>query len=260
MNANTNNESKELIIDFRVQEFTGFYSGKWSLDDEFDNAIDDYCMEHGIDKNKLTHDCGYWHLDREEFDEYFGTMYAEYLQKWYEKIFGKTFTFEYNRITHPKEYNFANDALFLTMTIKDKEKFFKKLNKKIRENYDMFCDMVANNHTSYSGFMSYMSNDADEWIDNLIQNDTNHPYLECAMEYIAYLELGENSDELKEFDYDLDCAIWYDMYNDGCYYPSSYIRPDEEAQQELDELEAEAIKQAKIKEANKYQLGFDFKD
>ena len=62
----------------------------------------------------------------------------------------------------PREYNFQNDKIIVDYVLTDINVF--KIKDYLFSNYDAFKRYINENYTSYDGFMSFHSNNADEWL------------------------------------------------------------------------------------------------
>lgn len=66
------------------------------------------------------------------------------------------------KLQSPKEYNFSNDMIIVDYALTSKNVFHIK--SYLLKNYDAFSRYIKDNYTSYDGFMSYHSNNAEEWL------------------------------------------------------------------------------------------------
>ena len=88
----------------------------------------------------------------------------------------------------PKFYNYSNDQLDFTIDI-DKRELFKTLNS--LDNKE-FKDFLKENYSSYSGFISFTSNNYDELYDKAIMGDEQS--IGAILTYLL-------KDELKDIEY-----------------------------------------------------------
>jgi hypothetical protein len=88
----------------------------------------------------------------------------------------------------PEYYNYSNDQLDFTIDI-DKRELFKTLNS--LDNKE-FKDFLKENYSSYSGFISFTSNNYDELYDKAIMGDEQS--IGAILTYLL-------KDELKDIEY-----------------------------------------------------------
>lgn len=145
--------------------FTGFY-GTWfeCSDATIKDEIDHHRTETGND------DLSYDDLD---FD------FADYNKRVAEKCVGviwnelklhfdldpKDFDIEFEGIVSPKFYNYSNDSI--NVVFKLNKDIFSKIVSYLYTYIDDFKEHIKENYTNRSGFISYYSNDANEWLDSL---------------------------------------------------------------------------------------------
>lgn len=190
--------------------FSGFYETLWD---------ERYAVESEAER------LGYEHTDnyvaksdetlenyRHEICEQFARIYVDFInENVLEKALGTDFDprdrieyLEYE-LSHPYSCNYSNDKLYayieadedvlrrccaaLLPTIKDVEK------------------VLHENHTSYDGFCSFMSNELSVWISKLENSTENNRdlYLDYAIGYIVHF-LGDFTGE-----YDEEIAIYESM-------------------------------------------------
>ena len=93
----------------------------------------------------------------------------------------------------PRYYNFDHDRLYADIELadnwQDEMRHFMALN------YDWLKDRIEDDWTSYDGFMSYMSNDIDEWGDYLFK-EQDCRYISTMLGYMMYLENKDIIDDL----------------------------------------------------------------
>ena len=66
------------------------------------------------------------------------------------------------KLRSPREYNFRNDEIIVDYVLTDTNVF--KIKTYLLSNYDAFKKYIKDNYTSYDGFISFHSNNADEWL------------------------------------------------------------------------------------------------
>ena len=155
---------------------------------------------------------------------------------------------EYSEVVPPRntgygpDYRFGTDKLYVNIELIPD--WFVHMKKFIYDNNEWFADRIKQDWTSYDGFMSFMENDIDGWIQGLTDEDER--YIGTTIAYMMLKQYGEfwntvNMDALENVSY------W------------SYIHLTEDKQEELDELEKTEAEERRIKEYDeKHQLKLDF--
>ena len=206
--------------DFRIMEFPGYYESNYFNSDTVSDEVEAVEINYGI---TLKHGED-WDINMDLYKKDLGTAYTDFICEKYRGLFGETFNLSYKETQSPREYNFETDLVIATLEIEDEEKFFESIRAKMDEHKKELTEIVRENHTTRSGFVSYMTNNIEEWYD-LIEEERIYPYLECMMSYIAKIELG-----------DLDEEFLNDVYFEGTLCVSNYIAPmTDEAMAEFEE-------------------------
>ena len=186
--------------------FRGFYNSIFTPDfnewDLFNNAdlvdkdIVNYCIENA-------------EVPQEYYDEVAKT-YLEHIGNYIVKVV-PNIEMKYKELESPKYYNYETDRIIGTCNYNEiKEDIKSVLNK-----YPNIFDFVVKKHfTSYSGFISFYSNNYKEWdFDNL-----DHNQLMAVMEVLAIVgfmhdNYAEVVDEITESDiYSIESTIEFDTF------------------------------------------------
>lgn len=209
-----------MKVNIQLPSFHGFYDSIWS-NVVYDNFYED-ARERGITKvDEWSCDCAKY--EKEVVDMYVDE-YLELVNLYLDLNIEKCGEPE---IVSPKYYNFETDRIFVDVSFSAMRKLrvlMRKWEKEMRET-------IKENHTSCDGFISFMSNDFDEWISEELKydNDRFGLYLSYALCYLLRLELqswhrgAEIEDEI--FD-----KIYGNVYPE--WYPDS-----DEAKEELEKIE-----------------------
>lgn len=175
-----------MNIELQVFGFTGFYQGLWDQgENEYDQISNlKYGDDEGIAHLKMLEDWGFPDEYRSEVAKLFADEYADMV----EEAFGIGAKLVKSEVCSPREYNFTTDKIYVTIEIDDYDKFADKLKALIvdKEYHDELKKIVHDNHTSYDGFISFMSNDLDEWTE-LIEDPNNENYVSCIVGYLLSL-------------------------------------------------------------------------
>lgn len=207
--------------DFRIMEFPGYYESHYCNSNSVSDKIEDIEINSGVE---LKH-ADDWEVDMENYKKDLGVAYTDFINEKYRGIFGETFVLSYKETISPRQYNFETDKMMATLEILDEEKFFASVRAKMNEHKEELRIIIHDNHTSRSGFISYMENDIEKWYD-LIEEEPDKLYLECVMSYIAKIELGG-----------LDDDFLNEVYFDSTLQIENYIAPQtDEAMAEYDAI------------------------
>lgn len=158
--------------------FSGFYNTiHGSI---IDNAIDNVLEEN----EKLSYED--LEIDYDKFrNDYCKEVVAFFKKELKEKSLLTDIIFEH--IRSPRFYNFSNDDIHVEIVLSEENK--KNIANYIKENKKLFTDYIKSNYTSYDGFMSFYSNDANVWIeeytDHLTVFDKNTHYLGSILNFIC---------------------------------------------------------------------------
>ena len=136
--------------------FPGFYQSLFNPDDEIDSEIEDinhHRKAQGFDP--IDYDDCEW--DNAGYEEAVAQGCVAYLNDLL-KDWGVQFTFQ--SIWHPREYNFKTDSVNVEVEL-DPD----RIDKWVDSKYELIAEAVRKAHTSRDGFISYHSNDMDDWVD-----------------------------------------------------------------------------------------------
>lgn len=104
---------------------------------------------------------------------------------------------EFVEVVSPQYYNYENDSCHvkIRLTQADEDAIIAKIEKHRAQ----IAKWIKENHTSYDGFFSNLSNDIDQWPSRLFDNDDTYQpaYLFCTLYYIVkaeYMSVGGNED------------------------------------------------------------------
>lgn len=139
--------------------FTGFYGTIFSSDFAEENELEE------LDKT----------YDEVEFDyEDYNTRVAESCinSVWnYLNLDGFTIDIEFEEVYSPREYNFGNDVIYCTYKVTDED--FNTLVEYCKENLSEFKTFLEDNYSSYPGFSSFFSTDAQKWFNEYLDEDSD---------------------------------------------------------------------------------------
>ncbi len=186
-----------MQIEIRALTFGGFYGGRWDQgEDEYREAQ----CEEALEVIQLKDDWGFGPDYRTEVAK----IYAEYYIDMVNEILDVDFKIISQEVDSPKEYNFTNDKIFIQVEVGDYEALIDKLIK-LASNPEYRAELgkiIHDEHTSCSGFWSWMSNDIEEWF-GLMYNPDNAHYTSY---FIAYLMSLMDSEKVENLD---ESIYWY---------------------------------------------------
>lgn len=161
------------LIESYLPVFTGFYNTIFEADEE-------PCIE-----------CGKSYEDYEwDYAEYHQRVAKSCAQIVGEQLKDLGIKVEFQALVSPKYYNYSNDSINVAYHLEDNA--FTKLLEYVLENKEDFDGFIHENYTSYSGFMSFFSNDGWKWIAEYIfkEDKLEHVFGACLEFYLEREEFG----------------------------------------------------------------------
>lgn len=131
--------------------FPGFYNTH--LEPSEDLEVYSYNQEHDTDLNYDDFD---WHY--EDYRERVAKAFVECFERNFQDVMPAEIN--YQSISSPAYYNFSNDTINIEVDL-DFPRFMEIVNEKKEE----IREYILQNYTSRDGFMSYHSNNVDDWCD-----------------------------------------------------------------------------------------------
>lgn len=167
-----------------LQSFVGFYDSIWEPDTEIYYECERTGQEEDVD----------FTFDYEQYQNDICKAYTEVWELWMQEFISEDIELEFLEVVSSRYYNFENDScrvkIRLTQAAED------AIIAKIGKHREQIAKWIKENHTSYDGFSSNLSNDIDQWPSRLFDSDeTFQPaYLFCMLYYIVkaeYMATGE---------------------------------------------------------------------
>lgn len=167
-----------------LQSFVGFYDSIWEPDTEIYYECERTGQEEDVD----------FTFDYKQYQNDICKAYTEVWELWMQEFISEDIELEFVEVRSPRYYNFENDScrvkIRLTQAAED------AIIAKIGKHRAQIAKWIKENHTSYDGFISNLSNDIDQWPSRLFDDDeTFQPaYLFCMLYYIVkaeYMAIGE---------------------------------------------------------------------
>lgn len=186
-----------MRLDLEVPGFTGFYQGIW---DQGENEwIGVHEMKYGeyedFESLKLIDDWGFGTDYRANVAKLFAEDYAEIIKN----CIGIEMELVGSDVDSPKEYNFTTDRIFAIFDVPDYNVLVQRLIElgSLSEYHTELAALIKKYHTSCSGFISFMSNDIEEWFE-LMQDPSNDHYTSFFLGYLLSLMAPEEIEGLNE--------------------------------------------------------------
>lgn len=211
-----------IIIDIEVFGFTGFYQGIWDQSENEQNEIHE--MKYGeyedFESLHMIEDWGFPEDYRDRVAELFADEYADMVSS----AIGINVKLVKSFVRSPREYNFSTDEIYAQIEIEDYDEFAKRLQYFLKSDQyrGRLAEIIRENHTSCSGFISFMSNDIDKWYE-LIEDPNNETYISCLVEYIVVVVDENRAKLLNNTIYEFVCSNT-DLH---CVKPITDIAKDE---------------------------------
>ena len=167
-----------------LQSFAGFYDSIWEPDTEIYYECERTGQEEDVD----------FTFDYEQYQNDICKAYTEVWELWMQEFISEDIELEFVEVVSPRYYNFENDScrvkIRLTQAAED------AIIAKIGKHRAQIAKWIKENHTSYDGFSSNLSNDIDQWASRLFDSDETYQsaYLFCMLYYIVkaeYMAIGE---------------------------------------------------------------------
>lgn len=139
----------------RVLDFPGFYESWLSqgLDQAEEMEAEHIAETHGLDPSTVA-EAMYECSDHAKGFDLIAREYVDWLNHVLEDT-GIELTF--HDVESPREYNFSTDVLFVT--VNDPARILQLIE------HERFAALIEEQFTSRSGFISFYSNDVEEWLD-----------------------------------------------------------------------------------------------
>nr|UWG15795.1 MAG: hypothetical protein [Bacteriophage sp.] len=190
-----------MRLNLEVPSFTGFYQGIW---DQSENEwIEVHEMKYGdyedFESLNLIDDWGFGSDYRDNVAKLFAKNYAEIIKN----CLAVPMEYVGCYVDSPKEYNFRTDRIYATFEVPDYDALVKRLNElgSLPEYRTELAAIIKKYHTSCSGFISFMSNDIEDWF-GLMYDPSNDHYTSYFIGYLLSLMAPEEIEGLNESVYE----------------------------------------------------------
>ena len=172
----------KIEIETYLPIFNGFYGTLFECNEEREI---DYINEKREEKGLTEVDFDKIEFDYDDYRNRVARRCVSFIYNELNHVFNNKLEFVHEAIRSPKEYNFYNDSI--NVSINFEEEFLTELKTYLEENGDAFTTYIKERYTSYDGFMSFHSNNAQEWFDyiNIVALQSNSHYLGAILEFVC---------------------------------------------------------------------------
>lgn len=158
--------------------FPGFYGTSFEADDnaEFEHINEE---RNKIGLSSVDFDC--IEFDYKAANENTAKLACQYVHNTLDCVNGVKF----QKIISPREYNFTNDSINCEIDLN-----VKMMLDYLAQNAAEFAEYLKEKYTSYDGFISFHSNDVDDWTWEYIKAEASHRVGAC----LAFIMFNEDED------------------------------------------------------------------
>ena len=161
------------VCDVRLAGFEGFYCSIWSPDDDVYN----YSVEEGAEEDKD------FTVDYKGYQKAVCEKYTDVWEEWMQEYIHADIKLEFLQVWQPRFYNYVNDACEVRISLTHQAK--KAIIEKAINHRDKIAGWIRENHSNTEGFLSFLSNDIDDWGGWVLFN-TKAYHQECYLAYMLY--------------------------------------------------------------------------
>lgn len=101
---------------------------------------------------------------------------------------------EFQKIESPREYNFANDSIYIEIDINDSQKA--NIISYIKNDYELFENFIKERFTDRDGFISFYSNNPETWLNTINESLEHKTKLGVILEFLCLVYENENDNNL----------------------------------------------------------------
>ena len=170
------------VCDARLAGFEGFYCSIWSPDDD----VYSYSVENDAEEDED------FTVDYKGYQNAVCEKYTEVWEGWMQQYIHEDIKLDFLQVWQPRFYNYVNDACEVRISLTRQAK--KAIIEKIINHRDKIAGWIRENHSNTEGFLSFLSNDIDDWGGWVLFNTNAYhqaSYLAYMLYYIVKAELEE---------------------------------------------------------------------
>ena len=206
----------KVIAETWLPCFPGFYNSCIDIDFDYElESINQNRSDNGLIKDVIYDDLEY------DFKKYMNSVSKDWTEIVESKLkeLGLVKSIKFENVESPREYNFRTDEVNCKI-----EYYPAKLMKFIKANREAIEEYIHDKHTSRDGFISFQSNDLDEWIADLDNFKKADGYKTGAILEACLLAQYDNwtgaiwdiRDEMPDFENHVsDCITNWDLLDNG---------------------------------------------
>ena len=171
-----------------LQSFEGFYDSIWEPDTEIYYECERTGQEEDVD----------FTFDDQEYRHDICENYTQVWELWLREFISDDIQLEFLEVVSPQYYT-AWDTDRCRVKIQLTQAAEDAIIAKIGKHRELLATWIKENHTSRDGFLSYLSNDIDQWPSRLFDDNEIHQpaYLFYMLYYIVkaeFIRVGVNVD------------------------------------------------------------------
>ena len=184
------------VCDSHLASFEGFYCSIWSPDDD----IYSYSVENDAEEDED------FTVDYKGYQNAVCEKYTEVWEGWMQQYIHEDIKLDFLQVWQPRFYNYVNDACEVRISLTRQAK--KAIIEKIINHRDKIAGWIRDNHSNADGFLTFWSNDIDDWGGWVLFNTNAYhqaSYLAYMLYYIVKAELeaeGYTDDRPEIYAYD----------------------------------------------------------
>lgn len=169
--------------------FEGFYESIWSAE---------YQLEDATNVDERPYDWENDEFDSVAYCNRIGREVVDVYHDWLHEVGITGVNINFVEIESPRFYNYETDKIIVDIDVTPEAR--KKIMELFWQNEEYIRPTIEENHTTRSGFISFMSNNMDEWTETEIFDIEDKwrqpPYLTCALDYILLAKKFEDFYEM----------------------------------------------------------------
>ena len=183
-------EKKLDVSNIELVGFEGFYQTIW--DSAFEVSDYEY-------RNEVVEDKDFT-FDNDSYQKEVCEAYTQQWERWLQQYVCKDIKLSFVGVQHPLAYNFSTDTIQAKIGLSDNAK--NEIITKLENHREKIAGWIKENHSSYDGFWSFLSDDIKDWNRSALfshKSDHQEAYLAYMLYYIVKAETGaKNGDERLE--------------------------------------------------------------
>jgi len=140
--------------------FSGYYNSFFEPDNEENEIQEINYQRKEQGKKPINYDDAIF--DYKQYFEECSKEIVNFCEDKTNEILESDFKFTYEETVSPREYNYTNDSINISISVPDSDVL--KLYNYINANFEEFTTYIKDKYTSCSGFTSFYTNDSKQWL------------------------------------------------------------------------------------------------